>query len=297
MKRLGFALAIVLGVFAATTVHAKPEYLEKFLSAYQPYAKALEARSCASCHVSESDYGLNPYGKQIAQKKIASGQKGLSVAILRQVEPLDADGDGVSNLEEIKASTNPGDAKSNGSTSGSTTTKPPTKITNESHNVEHTENVEHMETEEGEVSQRGQAVEPKPLLPKNAFHPAVVHFPIALFIAGLLLDLIGLWRNQKTLLFAGWYNLVLAAVSGVVAVLTGFVSLFLLRIPLTGIMRNHMLLAIGAAFIMWMMVALRVYRHEQMNIPIRILYAALAVAGLAMIAYAGHLGGVFVYGE
>jgi uncharacterized membrane protein len=308
MYRFGVALAVGVCLWITPSAQAKPEYLDVFYNAYKPYAARLEARNCANCHVSESDYTLNPYGKQIAQEKKASGQRsGLPVAILRKIEPLDADGDGVSNLDEIKAGTAPGDMKSSGPSGVATPTTAPSKEAQNEHEAEHAEETkrEKQETEHEEARRPAEAVTTPPAepprskisLPKNGFHPAIVHFPIALFIAGLLLDLIGLWTNQRTLLYAGWYNLVLAAISAVIGVLTGFAALFLQSIPLAGIMRNHMLLGIGSAFVMWMMVSLRVHRHEQMNIPIRLLYAVLAVAGLLMIAYAGHLGGVFVYGE
>ena len=46
-----------------------------------------------------------------------------------------------------------------------------------------------------------------------------------------------------------------------------------------------------------MMVALRVHRHSEMGKPVRMLYYILAVAGLVLIFYSGHLGGQYVYGE
>ena len=124
-----------------------------------------------------------------------------------------------------------------------------------------------------------------------------MHFPIGLFLAGLLLDFIGMVKNQKALLLAGWYNLVLAAASTIFAALSGVLAMSLMKLPYKGLIFEHMLYAVGASVIMWLMVALRVHRHEKMNVPVRLLYYALAVAGLVTISYAGHLGGVFVYGE
>jgi uncharacterized membrane protein len=48
---------------------------------------------------------------------------------------------------------------------------------------------------------------------------------------------------------------------------------------------------------MWIMVAMRVHRHEKMQIPLRVVYYALALAAFLIISYTGHLGGAFVYGE
>src|SRR6185436_3079622 len=100
--------------------------------------------------------------------------------------------------------------------------------------------------------------EAKPILPANRYHPAIVHFPIALFIGGLLFDLIGTITKRDGLLFAGWYNLVLAAISSVVGVISGFAAMIAMKLPFTGLIPQHMLFAILGAFIMWMMVSLRV---------------------------------------
>jgi hypothetical protein len=70
-----------------------------------------------------------------------------------------------------------------------------------------------------------------------------------------------------------------------------------MHMPLKGLIFQHMLLAILATVIMWVLVALRVHRHEQMSQPLRVAYYVLALTGLLIISYSGHLGGVFVYGE
>lgn len=112
-----------------------------------------------------------------------------------------------------------------------------------------------------------------------------------------MLDLVGLFTRQRALLLAGWYYLVLAAISSVVALTTGFTAMMTMRLPFKGIMLNHMFRALGTSLVMWMMVSLRVHRHEQMNIPLRFLYTVLAVAGLVLVALTGHLGAMYVYGQ
>lgn len=133
--------------------------------------------------------------------------------------------------------------------------------------------------------------------PKNGFHPIIVHFPIALFMTGLFLDFLGLVRGNKSLHLAGWYNLVLAAVSALGALATGFFAIYLLGVPMIGLIRNHMLLGISGTILMWGMAALRVHRHEKISVPLRALYYILAALTCVIIAYAGHLGGSYVYGE
>jgi uncharacterized membrane protein len=129
------------------------------------------------------------------------------------------------------------------------------------------------------------------------YHPAIVHFPIALFIAGLFLDFVGMVRKDKNLLMAGWYDLVLAAASALVTVTTGLAAFFRMHMQLVGTVRVHFLLALVVTVVMWSLVGLRAYQHERISTPGRIAYYFLAAANLAIIAYVGHLGGQLVYGS
>lgn len=74
--------------------------------------------NCTVCH--STPPALNDFGRQVQEKllpgtprplKQADFDKGLRDAI-KAVEPLDADGDGVSNLDELNAGTLPGNAQS-----------------------------------------------------------------------------------------------------------------------------------------------------------------------------------------
>ena len=55
-------------------------------------------------------------------------------------------------------------------------------------------------------------------------HPMFVHFPIALTGAALLFILLAYWRNNAALETAAFANIVLAAVSTIVAGVTGFLD-------------------------------------------------------------------------
>jgi uncharacterized membrane protein len=275
MKGFTACATILLSMTLASAAAAKPEFLRVLLDTYKPYAVPLAARACANCHVSESDFARNPYGKEIERKLREQGRAMLTPDILHSVEGLDAVGDGKSNLARIEAGLPPGGAQRIPSARSST----PVSI--------HT----------GRPVERAFHAARRSWIPEYAYHPLVVHFPIALFIAGLALDFLGLVGNHRTLLYAGWYNLVLAAIGALAAVATGLTARMLLKIPLTGMIRLHFLLAVSATVGMWILVALRVHRHERMNRPLRLLYYVLAAACLFLISYAGHLGGVFVYGE
>ena len=62
------------------------------------------------------------------------------------------------------------------------------------------------------------------ILAKHAQHVALIHFPIALFIAAVALDYLAQWRKDRMLAVAEYFNLLLAAVSTAPVVATGFAA-------------------------------------------------------------------------
>jgi uncharacterized membrane protein len=61
-------------------------------------------------------------------------------------------------------------------------------------------------------------------LARHAQHPVIIHFPIALFIISIALDLLAIWRVNPIMAKAAYYNLVAAAVSAPVAIATGLAA-------------------------------------------------------------------------
>lgn len=247
---------------------ASSDYLDAFLSHYKvAESSKLAEKSCAICHVSDEDFALNPFGQDMKKEFATHNVDAPNEAVFAALDVLDSDGDQTPNSVEIAAMTFPGDASSGGKPGGSTTPPPPKEKKKSS------------------------------FPPKNGFHPAIVHFPIGLFIGGLILDLIGLVKGEKSMLLAGWYNIVLAAVTAMGGIASGVLAMTLMKLPYKGLIFNHLGYAVGATVIMWIMVAMRLHRHEKMNVGMRAIYYVLAAGCLFMISWAGHLGGVFVYGE
>lgn len=266
MKR---SLLLVLLVGIAQVVHANGEFLDAFVSHYKlKDDSALVEKSCGICHVSDSDFAFNAYGKDVKKAMTDKGADHVDGVLLAALDSADSDGDGTPNAQEIAGNTLPGDPGS-GAAPGA----------------------------QPKPTESAAASKPAPFPPKNAYHPAIVHFPIALFIGGLVLDFLGMLRKDKTLLQSGWYCIVMAAITSIGGILSGVGAMALLKLPYRGLIFSHLWMAIASSLIMWVLVGMRVHRHEQMNMPMRAVYYVLAFGCLALISWAGHLGGVFVYGE
>src|SRR3989442_5616217 len=62
------------------------------------------------------------------------------------------------------------------------------------------------------------------LLAKHAQHVVLIHFPIALFIAGVAFDFAAHWTKRQVLIAAAYCNLLAAAVVTIPVVITGILA-------------------------------------------------------------------------
>jgi uncharacterized membrane protein len=62
------------------------------------------------------------------------------------------------------------------------------------------------------------------LLRKHAQHVVLIHFPIALFIAGVAFDFMVQWTKRATYAVAAYFNFTVAALSTIPAVITGIAA-------------------------------------------------------------------------
>lgn len=131
------------------------------------------------------------------------------------------------------------------------------------------------------------------LLARHAQHVVLIHFPIALFIAAVLLDLAAEWTRRRSLNEAAYYNFSLAAISAVPALLTGVLAwqLQLEGQKLKGALLQHFILACVSSVLIWMAwwVHFRTRRSEARALPPY--RFVLETLGLAVVALTGHLGG------
>ena len=128
---------------------------------------------------------------------------------------------------------------------------------------------------------------------KHAQHVVLIHFPIALFIAGVALDFAAQWTRRQLLGFAAYTNLLLAAVMVLPAVATGLVAWqwALEGHRVRGILRLHMVFGFASTaliLVVWW-IHFRARRVAGGVLPNYRL--VLEIVGVVLLAMTGHLGG------
>ncbi|MGB7750089.1 MAG: DUF2231 domain-containing protein [Candidatus Acidiferrales bacterium] len=128
---------------------------------------------------------------------------------------------------------------------------------------------------------------------KHAQHVVLIHFPIALFIAGVGMDFVAQWTKRTALEFAAYVNLLLAAVMALPAVATGLVAWqwALEGHRIKGILFLHIVFALASAAVIWIVwwIHFRARRGDGARLPSWRL--VLEFMGVTLLAITGHLGG------
>lgn len=131
------------------------------------------------------------------------------------------------------------------------------------------------------------------LLAKHAQHVVLIHFPIALFIVGVMLDVVAQWTKQNRLAAAAYCNLFIAALATIPALITGILAWqwALEGQHLKGILLMHLVMAWISTVLIWTvwLIHWRTQRRAGAILPAyRLPIELLAVA---IVALTGHLGG------
>jgi uncharacterized membrane protein len=129
-------------------------------------------------------------------------------------------------------------------------------------------------------------------------HPMIVHFPIALVGAALFFLLLALWRHSDILEQIAFANISLAAVSTVVAAITGIHDNLAYY---NGHAANHVAKIVLATtlFVITTVTALARWRNKNLfhQRSARAIYIAAYFVSFAIVAALGYLGGIIVYGS
>jgi|WetSurMetagenome_2_1015567.scaffolds.fasta_scaffold105774_3 uncharacterized membrane protein len=130
-------------------------------------------------------------------------------------------------------------------------------------------------------------------------HPILVHFPIALILAGFAADVAYLlYKKEPCLMKAGFYLMILGALGALAAFLTGE---FLTSHPSEGevfsIFEKHETGAWITLITVWAGVLLRIYlvAAKKEYTSLKWVVFALYCAAFGAVAVTGHLGGYMVY--
>ena len=128
---------------------------------------------------------------------------------------------------------------------------------------------------------------------KHAQHVVLIHFPIALFIIGVLFDFLAQWKKQHLLAVAAYYNLLVAAIATIPVIVTGILAWQweLEGQRLKGILLMHLVMGCMSSVlicVVWF-IHMRTRRKQEEILPgYRLPIEAVAVV---IVALTGHLGG------
>jgi uncharacterized membrane protein len=130
------------------------------------------------------------------------------------------------------------------------------------------------------------------LLARHAQHVVLIHFPIALFITAVAFDVIAQWTKRSGLADTAYYNLLVAAISTLPVLATGFLAwqFQLDGQKLKGILLLHLVLACASSVticLVWWL-HFRARRRTGLLPSYRLVVEFL---GVGLVALTGHLGG------
>jgi uncharacterized membrane protein len=131
------------------------------------------------------------------------------------------------------------------------------------------------------------------------FHPATVHFPIALLALSVFADWVGHIRSNDSLTATGWWALLTAAMGAILAVITGLIDRTRPSIgaSIYGVVNRHMYVGIAVLILISALTLWRWRTFASKNRP-GWAYLVVSAAVLGLTLYQGWLGGelVYVYG-
>ena len=128
---------------------------------------------------------------------------------------------------------------------------------------------------------------------KHAQHVVLIHFPIALFIIGVLFDFLAYRIRRRVLAAAAYCNLFAAALTTIPVLITGILAWQweLEGQRLKGILLIHLVFGVVSSALIWIvwLIHLRAKRKQGAVLPgYRLPIEAVAVA---ILTATGHLGG------
>jgi uncharacterized membrane protein/nitrite reductase/ring-hydroxylating ferredoxin subunit len=132
----------------------------------------------------------------------------------------------------------------------------------------------------------------------HPLHPALVHFPIGLFLLSLVLDIASyLGSTSNDLVQASFYAIAIGLVMGILAVIAGLADRSDIRLdhPARKTVNLHMALNLSALVLFAINLFLRLRQMDSAAVPPG--YLLLSLIGVGLILFSGYLGGTMVYDD
>jgi uncharacterized membrane protein len=131
------------------------------------------------------------------------------------------------------------------------------------------------------------------LLAKHAQHVVLIHFPIALFLAGAFFDFVAQWTKRQSLAAAAFWNFVFAALSTIPVLVTGVLAWQwqLEGQRIKGVLLMHLVLAGASSLVIWLVCIVHVRAQRQGAAVPPVYRLPIEVVGIALVALTAHLGG------
>lgn len=263
------ALFCVCMLSLVSSASATPEILASLKKFYAfKQGSPADTAKCLLCHTQPPQ--RNELGSLVERIFDKAGTREFSPETIQQIGQKDTDGDGATNDTELKLGTLPADTSSKPTQEQIDTLKPKTDSTDKSN-------------------------QPKaiaaPLIPLHSFHPAVVHFPIALVVIGLLFEILGMINFDSKWKVAARLNLVFGAVSTAVAIPTGVIAWLRNGYELKGSLLIHLILEVVGTLLL----LLALYTTRKTTERNAMYYLLLLIAAI-LIGLGGHFGSLMVYG-
>lgn len=152
-------------------------------------------------------------------------------------------------------------------------------------------------------------------MPNLPLHPMAIHFPIAILLFSVLMDILGAATRRPSLKMAGAYSLIAGLIAGTTAILTGFLSAnavkeeraaLLNELLNTGtagaaappfldellqVLESHMMMALIALGIFGVLLIWRIIYWERLRGVSLSVYLLGALVASLLLVRAGFLGG------
>jgi uncharacterized membrane protein len=131
----------------------------------------------------------------------------------------------------------------------------------------------------------------------HPLHPMTIHFPIALYLLGVLLTIGYLWRRQPDYERFAYWSFTLSWLAVAVASIAGLFDQNQLELsdPRREQVNPHITAAVPLLMINGLLVYLRLRWPDVLTSRRRWLYLGLMMAGVVAVVTTGWLGGELVY--